>query len=84
MITVKLDATDSTNAFLKNLMLSEKQEDFTIVAANQQLQGRGQMGSKWESEAGKNLTFSVLKYFKNYHIKEQFLLNIIISLAVYN
>ena len=84
MITVKLDATDSTNAFLKNLMLSEKQEDFTIVAANQHLQGRGQMGSKWESEAGKNLTFSVLKYFKNYHIKEQFLLNIIISLAVYN
>ena len=65
-------------------MLSEKQEDFTIVTTNQQLYGRGQMVSKWESEAGKNLTFSVLKYFNNYQIQEQFLLNIITSLAVYN
>lgn len=84
MKRIKLDATDSTNAFLKSLMLSEKQEDFTIVTTNQQLYGRGQMGSKWESEAGKNLTFSVLKYFNNYQIQEQFLLNIITSLAVYN
>ena len=65
-------------------MHSEKLEDFTIVSANQQLNGRGQMGTQWESEAGKNLTFSVLKYFKNYQIQEQFLLNIITSLAVYN
>ncbi|NNL03266.1 MAG: biotin--[acetyl-CoA-carboxylase] ligase [Eudoraea sp.] len=84
MIRIKLDATDSTNAFLKNLVLSEKPEDFTIVTANQQLHGRGQMGSQWESEAGKNLTFSVLKYIKNFHIQEQFLLNIITSLAVFN
>jgi BirA family biotin operon repressor/biotin-[acetyl-CoA-carboxylase] ligase len=83
MQRIKLDATDSTNAYLKKLMLSEKLEDFTIVTANEQLNGRGQMGTQWESEAGKNLTFSVLKYFKNYRINEQFLLNIITSLAVY-
>ncbi len=64
-------------------MLSEKLEDFTIVTANQQLNGRGQMGTQWQSEAGKNLTFSVLKYYENYQIQEQFLLNIITSLAVY-
>jgi BirA family biotin operon repressor/biotin-[acetyl-CoA-carboxylase] ligase len=81
---IKLDATDSTNAYLKNLMLSEKPEDFTIVVANEQLNGRGQMGTQWESEAGKNLTFSVLKYFDNFRIQDQFLLNIITSLAVYN
>ncbi|WP_299164718.1 biotin--[acetyl-CoA-carboxylase] ligase [uncultured Eudoraea sp.] len=84
MKRIKLDATDSTNTYLKKLMHSEKLEDFTIVSANQQLNGRGQMGTQWESEAGKNLTFSVLKYFKNYQIQEQFLLNIITSLAVYN
>jgi len=83
MQRIKLDATDSTNAYLKKLMLSENLEDFTIVTANQQLNGRGQMGTQWESEAGKNLTFSVLKYFKNFPIQEQFLLNIIASLAVY-
>lgn len=81
---IKLDATDSTNAYLKNLMLSEKPEDFTIVIANEQLNGRGQMGTQWESEAGKNLTFSVLKYFDDFLIQDQFLLNIITSLAVYN
>ena len=84
MQIIKLDATDSTNTYLKKLMHSKKLEDFTIVAANQQLNGRGQMGTKWESEPGKNLTFSVLKNFKNYQIQEQFLLNIITSLAVYN
>lgn len=81
---IKLDATDSTNAYLKNLMLSGKPEDFTVVCANEQLNGRGQMGTQWESEAGKNLTFSVLKYFENFRIQDQFLLNIITSLAVYN
>lgn len=84
MRMIKLDATDSTNAYMKNLMLSEKPEDFTIVIANEQLNGRGQMATQWESEAGKNLTFSVLKYFDNFRIQDQFLLNIITSLAVYN
>jgi len=83
MQRIKLDATDSTNAYLKKLMLSEKLEDYTVVTAIEQLNGRGQMGTQWESEAGKNLTFSVLKYFKNFRIHEQFLLNIISSLAVY-
>ena len=31
MQRIKLDATDSTNAYLKKLMLSEKLEDFTFV-----------------------------------------------------
>ena len=40
MQRIKLDATDSTNAYLKKLLLSEKLEDFTIVTANEQLSGR--------------------------------------------
>ena len=34
--------------------------------------GRGQMGTNWESEAGKNLTFSVLKNFTAFKIEDQF------------
>ncbi|WP_297796112.1 biotin--[acetyl-CoA-carboxylase] ligase [uncultured Eudoraea sp.] len=83
MQRVKLDATDSTNAYLKKLMATEKVQDFTVVTANNQLSGRGQRGAQWESEAGKNLTFSVLRYFENFRIQEQFALNIIASLAVY-
>lgn len=84
MRIIKLDATDSTNAYLKNVMLSEVLDDFTIVTVKAQLKGRGQMGSQWQSEPGKNLTFSVLKKFDTLPVREQFLLNIAVSLAVYN
>ncbi len=83
MRIIKLDATDSTNAYLKNAMLSEVLDDFTIVVAREQLKGRGQMGTKWQSDPGKNLTFSVLKKFSGLHISAQFLLNVAVSLAVY-
>ncbi|HMB63236.1 MAG TPA: biotin--[acetyl-CoA-carboxylase] ligase [Eudoraea sp.] len=84
MRIIKLDATDSTNAYLKNVMLSEVLDDFTIVTAREQLKGRGQMGTEWQSEPGKNLTFSLLKKFDALPVREQFLLNIAVSLAVYN
>jgi len=83
MQIIKLDATDSTNVFLKNRMLKEVLEDFTVVTANEQLKGRGQMGTAWQSEAGKNLIFSVLKKFDNLHAKDRFLLNVAASQAVY-
>lgn len=82
MLIVKLDATDSTNQYLKELTLSKEVEDFTVVTAKKQLRGRGQMGAKWESESGKNLTVSVLKKFDEFSISNQFLLNICVSLAV--
>lgn len=82
MLIIKLDATDSTNQYLKELLLSKEVEDFTVVTAKKQLQGRGQMGAKWESESGKNLTVSILKKFDQFPISNQFLLNICVSLAV--
>ncbi|TMM56087.1 biotin--[acetyl-CoA-carboxylase] ligase [Maribacter algarum] len=82
MLIVKLDATDSTNRYLKELLLSEEAEDFTVVTAKEQLHGRGQRGAKWESESGKNLTISVLKKFKQFPISNQFMLNVCVSLAV--
>jgi BirA family biotin operon repressor/biotin-[acetyl-CoA-carboxylase] ligase len=82
MLIVKLDATDSTNQYLKELIFSKEVEDFTVVVANKQLNGRGQMGAKWEAEEGKNLTVSILKKNKNLVITNQFLLNICTSLAL--
>ena len=82
MHILKLNATDSTNQYLKELMLSKVTDDFTVVWAREQLKGKGQMGAKWMSEPGKNLTFSVLKKFDNLNINNQFLLNISISLAI--
>ena len=66
------------------MMLSHTLEDYTVVMAEEQLTGRGQMGTKWESEPGKNLTFSVLKKIGDIQVSDQFLLNISVSLAVYD
>lgn len=79
---IKLDATDSTNLYLKDLIQSKTLGDFTVVVAKSQLKGRGQMGTAWQSEGGKNLTFSVLKKFESFEVIHQFSLNICISLAI--
>ncbi|WP_318309869.1 biotin--[acetyl-CoA-carboxylase] ligase [Flagellimonas crocea] len=81
---LKLDATDSTNLFLRDLKRSENPADFTVVVTKRQLNGRGQMGTVWESEGGKNLTFSVLKLFDSLNVHSQFVLNIAVCNAVCN
>jgi len=82
MQIIKLDATDSTNQYLKDLMLTDVPVDFTVVVAKEQRKGRGQMGTVWQSENGKNLTFSVLKKIKNLDVNNQYELNICVSLAI--
>ncbi len=82
MHIIKLNATDSTNSNLKSLVQSGHFDDFTTVVTDQQYMGRGQMGTNWQSEAGKNLTFSVLKRFDDFNAIERFQLNICISLAL--
>lgn len=83
MQLIKLSATDSTNAYLKDLMSNNNLGDFTVVMAHTQLKGRGQMGTQWLSEPGKNLTFSVLVKAQDIKVSDQFLLNIFVSLAIY-
>lgn len=82
MLLIKLDATDSTNAYLKDLLVSQNPPDGTVVQTNWQKKGRGQHGRQWLSEPGKNLTISVLKRFEQLKVADQFVLSIITSLAV--
>lgn len=84
MKIIKLDAIDSTNTYLRQLSLEEKLEDFTIVTATSQTAGKGQMGTKWSSEEGKNLTFSVFKKVSCLENEEQFYISMATSLAIYN
>ncbi|SFW68030.1 biotin--[acetyl-CoA-carboxylase] ligase [Cellulophaga fucicola] len=83
MHIIKLNATNSTNEYLKQLIVSSNLDDFTVVVTENQLQGRGQMGTHWLSEPGKNLTFSVLKKGEGLEVADQFLLNMCVSLALY-
>ena len=82
MHLIKLNATDSTNNYLKQLILERTLDDFSVVVANHQTNGRGQRGSSWISEKDKNLTFSVLKRNISIVANQQFLLNILVSLSI--
>ncbi|MDG3580834.1 biotin--[acetyl-CoA-carboxylase] ligase [Galbibacter pacificus] len=84
MNLIKLDATDSTNSFLRQLAIQKELEDYTVVTTNRQDAGRGQMGTKWVSEAGKNLTFSVFKRIECLDKDELFYLSMAVSLAIYD
>ena len=82
MPLIKLDAIDSTNDFLKKLLKESTAEDYTIVMANEQTKGKGQMGSKWISEPGKNLTMSLLIKDVQLNNKNIYDFNIVVALSV--
>lgn len=82
MKLIKLDAIDSTNDFLKSLASQDELDNFTVVTAENQTKGKGQMGSKWQSESGKNLIMSVLVKEFLYDNEQVFNLSVIVSLAV--
>lgn len=84
MKIIKLNAIDSTNSYVRQLSLQEKLVDFTIVTAASQTSGRGQMGTTWNTEKGKNLTFSVFKRVSCLENDEQFNISMATSLAIYN
>ena len=53
-----------------------------IIVAKKQSRGRGQSTNKWESEGGKNLTFSVILYPTFISVSRQFEISKAISLGV--
>lgn len=56
--------------------------DGLVVIANNQTAGRGQHGNRWQSQAGVNLTFSLIKHPSFLEVDKNFYLNVIASLAV--
>ncbi len=82
MNIIKLDAINSTNDFLKDLMRKQFVENFTVVVAKDQKKGRGQRESEWVSESGKNLTFSILIRDLIVVPSELFSLNVAVAISV--
>ena len=82
MNLIKLDAIDSTNDFLKEMSKKQIVENFTTVVAKTQTKGKGQMGSTWDSESGKNLIMSILIKDILKNTDEIFHLNVAIALSV--
>lgn len=82
MNLIKLNATPSTNDYLKQLTVTNALSDFTVVWADVQTQGKGQRGAKWVTQEAKNLTFSIFIGNSKLHIHDIFTLNVIVSNAI--
>ena len=80
---IHLNETHSTNSYLRELIMREKEQpEGTVVITDYQTAGRGQKGNSWESERGKNLTFSILLHPNHIPPGKQFILSQLISIAI--
>jgi BirA family biotin operon repressor/biotin-[acetyl-CoA-carboxylase] ligase len=80
---ITLKEVDSTNTFLKDAVSkSTPLIDGTVIMADKQFAGRGQSANSWQSEAGKNLTFSILLNPSFLSVESQFDLNKAICIAL--
>ena len=72
-----IDETDSTNRWLK-----DHGEGTMVVATDYQTAGKGCGSNAWESERGKNLTFSMLIHPDGIAAREQFRITEVVSVAL--
>jgi BirA family biotin operon repressor/biotin-[acetyl-CoA-carboxylase] ligase len=82
MLIIKLNATPSTNSFLKKWVQESKAHKSIAVWAEYQTDGRGRMGTKWLSEANLNLTGSVYVGISAHYQNNIFDLNKQVCLAI--
>lgn len=79
---IRLESVNSTNQFLADLCLKNNLEEGTAILALEQTEGRGQKGTIWKSESGRNLIVSFLIYPHFLLVSDQFLLSKIVALSV--
>lgn len=80
--TEKIEEVPSTNDYLSELCKQGHAEEFYTVIAENQTAGKGQRGNHWESEAGKNLTLSMVLYPTTIKANEQFYLSMLIAISM--
>ena len=78
---IHIDETDSTNRWLRDYALSQPEGDYVVVS-EYQTAGRGCGTNSWESERGKNLTFSLLIHPTEITADCQFRISEAVSLAL--
>lgn len=80
MNIIELEETNSTNSYLTDH--ADTLPADTVVVTHTQTAGRGQRGNTWESEPGKNLTFSILLHPDAVKAHEQFLISRAVSVGI--
>ena len=79
---IQLEEVTSTQTYLIDKDESLALQEFTTVYTSNQTLGRGQGTNKWESEKGKNISFSFLLRPTFLNPSNQYLITKIISLAI--
>ncbi len=78
-----IEVVDSTNPEMWRMIDSgEHIDEFAVIQAGKQLKGRGLGTTSWESEAGKNLLFSVFLKPDFLPPQRQFMLSKVITLGI--
>ncbi len=75
-------SVDSTNNYAANLGSQGKSEHGTVIMSEEQTNGRGQRGNKWQSPARENLYSSFILEPNSLSVSEQSCLTEMISLAL--
>ena len=75
---------ESTNLTAIEYLSKNTPSDGTTIYTYQQQGGRGQIGSKWESEPDKNVSLSTILFPDFLSSRQQFLLSQTVSLAIYD
>lgn len=75
------EAVGSTNEVLKEIAKEKTLPEGTLLYTSNQNKGKGQLGAKWESEAGKNFAGTFL-FHPKVKIAEGYHISMIASLAV--
>ena len=79
---IHIPETNSTNKYLQAASGNENLASGSVVLADFQTTGRGQAQSSWESEAGQNLTFSILLRPRGITVNNPFIISEMVSLSV--
>jgi BirA family biotin operon repressor/biotin-[acetyl-CoA-carboxylase] ligase len=79
---IELKTVDSTNLYAERMLKEKKIREGTVIFAHEQTSGKGQGENNWESEPGKNITFSMILFPAFLPPGKQFLLNKVITLGV--
>lgn len=77
---IHLAETDSTNRYARECVAWH--DVATLVTTDHQTAGRGQRGNSWESEAGKNLLFTIVLPTRDIKASEQFVVSELIAVAI--
>lgn len=76
------EKVSSTNVMAEEMLSAKKVNEGTVIYAGEQTNGKGQKGNTWVSEAGRNLTLSIILNPAFLPAEHQFAISQLMSLSI--